>query len=343
MKKLLVFGMGEDSHKAVKSIAKSRAEIICFADNNSDKCKTKFYKKPVISPSSICKINFDYIIVATSDYWKPILKQLREYGIPMNKILTPYGRIGSKEFTVYKSIYNHYGILSLLYHRRKKKEAFNPSVLGMLTDHNYFSRKDLYIAMKNNRAYIYGKTLDFGCGTQPYKKIFNTSEYVGIEIDIYGEYKDRRIQYYDGEHIPFEDETFDSMISSEVFEHVINIEEIIKELHRVLKPGGNALITVPFVYPRHCWPNDYRRYTYEGIKNLLISNGFEILKCESNAGYIECIAELINIYIFENINNKVVKRALIAHFNILGGILNKILPKSDFIYLDNVIVAKKSE
>jgi len=343
MKKLIIFGTGEDSHKAVKSIAKFKAKVICFADNDSKKWNKQFYRKTIIEPKYLCNKEFDYIIIATTSFWKPIRKQLLEYGIPKDKILMPFGKVCSEDFALYKNIYNRYGIMSLYYYRRKRYESFNPSVLGLLIDHNYFSRKDLYTTVKNNSKYISGKVIDFGCGTQPYKQLFNAEEYVGVEIDIPGEYKDKGIVYYDGKHIPFEDETFDSMISSEVFEHVVNIEEIVKELNRVLKTGGNALITVPFVYPRHCWPNDYRRYTYEGIKKLLTSNGFEILKCESNAGFIESIAELINNYVFEKISPKIFKRCIIAHFNIWGVILSKVLPKSDYIYLDNVIVARKCE
>ncbi len=341
MKKLVVFGTGEDGHKAAKCISKSWAEIICFADNDSRKWTTKLYGKSIVDPDSIVNNDFDYVIVATTSYWKPIRKQLLEYGVPSDKILTPYGKVRVRELSIYKGIFNLFGMMDLYYRRRKRYELFHPSVLGLLTDPNYFSRKDLYEAVQDNSEFISGKVLDFGCGTQPYKKLFKADEYIGVEIDIPGEYKDKGIVYYDGKTIPFEDETFDSMISSEVFEHVINIDEIVKELNRVLKTGGNALITVPFVYPRHCWPNDYRRYTYEGLKNLLVSNGFEILKCESNAGYIESVAELINNYVSANIHNKVVKRVLIAHFNILGAVFSKVLPKSDFIYLDNVIVAKK--
>lgn len=341
MNKIIIFGTGEDSHKAVKYIGKSKAEIICFADNNSDKLETTFYGKTIVRPESICNIDFDYVIVATSRYWKPIRKQLLGYGIPTKKILMPFGRVHHEELIAYKRIFNIYGIACMYYYRRKRYEQFNPAVLGLLTDPNYFARKDLYEAVQNNSEFISGKVLDFGCGTQPYKKLFKADEYIGVEIDIPGEFKDKGIVYYDGKHIPFENETFDSMISSEVFEHVINIDEIVKELNRVMKTGGNALITVPFVYPRHCWPNDYRRYTYEGVKNLLVSNGFEILKCESNTGYIESVTELINNYVFVNIKNKAIKQILIGHFNIWGVILGRIFPKSDFIYLDNVIVAKK--
>lgn len=343
MKRIVVFGTGEDSHKIVKSIAKSKTKLICFVDNNPDKRKERFYGKSVIAPMSICDVEFDYVIIATAKYWKPIRRQLLKYDISGNKILIPFGQLRSKEFPIYKRIFNVYGMMSIYYYRRKQFEIFNPSVLGMLTDPNYFSRKDLYKTIQDNSRYISGKVLDFGCGTRPYQTLFQVEEYIGVEIDIENGEKEKGIIYYDGKNIPFQNETFDSMISSEVFEHVINIDEIVKELNRVLKVGGNALITVPFVYPRHCWPNDYRRYTYEGIKNLLVDNGFEIIKCESNTGYVESVAELINNYVFENIKNKVIKMMFIASFNVWGIILSRFLPKSDYIYLDNVIVARKIE
>lgn len=341
MNKIIVFGTGEDGHKLVKWLSKIKTEIICFTDNDSNKWTTKFYGKPIITPVSLCDKDFDYVIIATTTYWKPIKKQLLGYRVPANKILMPFGKVKSEDSSIYRSLFNLYGMAGLYYNRRKRYEQFHPSILGLFTDPNYFSRKDLYTAIQDNSEFIFGKVLDFGCGTQPYKKLFRADEYIGVEIDIPGGHKEKDIVYYNGKNIPFEDKTFDSMISSEVFEHVVNIEEIMRELNRVLKIGGNALITVPFVYPRHCWPNDYRRYTYEGLKNLLLSNGFEILKCESNAGYIESISELINNYVSVNVSNQILKKLLIAHFNIWGAILSKILPKSDYIYLDNVVVARK--
>jgi ubiquinone/menaquinone biosynthesis C-methylase UbiE len=90
--------------------------------------------------------------------------------------------------------------------------------------------------------------MDFGCGTKPYKPIFiNATEYIGVDYAGEGhshENEDIDI-YYDGKTIPFEDNTFDSILACEVMEHIFNIEEILKELYRILKPGGKILISIP--------------------------------------------------------------------------------------------------
>ena len=50
---------------------------------------------------------------------------------------------------------------------------------------------------------------------------------------------------YDGEHIPFPPDSFDIVFSSNVLEHIPNVREFQRELHRVLKPGGSAIHVVP--------------------------------------------------------------------------------------------------
>ena len=186
--------------------------------------------------------------------------------------------------------------------------------------------------------------MDFGCGIQPYRKMLSVEEYIGVEIETVNRIKG--ITYYDGHTLPFKDEEFDSIISSEVFEHVSNIEEIVIELKRVLKKGGIMLITVPFAYPRHCWPFDFKRYTSEGLKKLLNDAGFECIEYQTSSNYQECIAQLKNVYWKEEVNvktvfGKIVKNLIIVINNLNGFFAGKILPSSDKLYLDNVIVVKK--
>lgn len=95
-----------------------------------------------------------------------------------------------------------------------------------------------------------GSVLDFGCGAKPYVNLFcNCTKYVGLDINKSGhDHKNENIDvFYDGEHIPFDDESFDNVFSSEVFEHIAKPELIIPEIKRVLKKGGYMLVTVPFV------------------------------------------------------------------------------------------------
>ncbi|GEM_PF-102281 len=344
MKSIIIFGTGTAATKIMKYIDKSKAKVKAVLDNDENKWNTEFMGHKISNPLEIKKLEFDYILIGSS-YWKEITQQLTELGVDKNKIISPYKRKYTKrEYKKYKEIYNTRGIISYFYNRRKKYEEFNPNILSLLTDASYFSRKDLYQSIQNNSQYISGRCMDFGCGTEPYRKLFAVSEYVGVEIEQPD--KEKNIVYYDGKTIPFEDEYFDSILSSEVFEHVINIEEIVTELYRVLKKDGYMLVTVPFIFPKHCWPNDYKRYTEKGLKKLLVDAGFEVVDYKMNSSAIKCIRELENIYIVQQLMGKnkgldIILKCRIAFNNILGKLLGKSVPTSETIYLDNVIVVKK--
>ena len=136
----------------------------------------------------------------------------------------------------------------------------------------YFVRKHLYENIAEIAPLLKGSILDFGCGAKPYAELFvNCTKYVGMDIDVSGhDHSNELIDvYYDGKHIPFEDEVFDNVFSSEVFEHIANPEKILPEINRVLKNNGYMLATVPFIWNEHEIPYDFKRYTSFGIKELL--------------------------------------------------------------------------
>ena len=80
-----------------------------------------------------------------------------------------------------------------------------------------------------------GKMLDFGCGSKPYQSLFEVDEYIGIDYENPGHsHANEHIDvFYDGKKIPFPDATFDSVLATEVFEHVFYLEDTLKEIHRV--------------------------------------------------------------------------------------------------------------
>lgn len=67
---------------------------------------------------------------------------------------------------------------------------------------------------------------------------------------------------------------FTGVLCSEVLEHVERPWLALPEMRRVLKPGGWIIITVPFCFHRHAYPNDYYRYTGDGLGVLLGDAGF---------------------------------------------------------------------
>ncbi len=70
----------------------------------------------------------------------------------------------------------------------------------------------------------------------------------------------------DATSLPFKDNSVDMLISESTIEHTPNMERVIKEMRRVVKPGGFVYVSIPFLVPFHASPNDYTRLTHEGLK-----------------------------------------------------------------------------
>ncbi len=192
--------------------------------------------------------------------------------------------------------------------------------------------------------------MDFGCGSKPYKSLFkNASEYIGVDYDSEGHsHKNEKIDvFYDGKTIPFKDNSFDSILTSEVLEHVFNLEEILKELNRVLKPGGKILITIPFAWYEHEVPNDFGRYTSFGIKSLLEKNGFIILELDKTGNFIETLTQMWIVYWHTHVIPKFrpFARLIGALFyflsNVFGLAAARVFPKKHDYYLNLIILATK--
>ncbi|OHB39985.1 MAG: methylase [Planctomycetes bacterium RIFCSPHIGHO2_12_39_6] len=220
--------------------------------------------------------------------------------------------------------------------------------MGFWVNPFYFARKGLYENISILSNYIRGDMLDIGCGQKPYEKLFNSSRYVGLEIDTIENRKNKNADYfYDGITFPFRDNEFDSVIANEVFEHVFNPAAFLNEIYRVLKPNGMLLMTVPFVWDEHEQPFDYARYSSFGLKHLLEESGFEVIEHKKSVCDIRVIFQLFNCYIYKKTVTKnvyanlFITAFLLSPFNILGELLSKVLPKNEDLYLDNIILTKK--
>jgi SAM-dependent methyltransferase len=228
------------------------------------------------------------------------------------------------------------------------REQFNTSLLGILVNPFYFSRVELSKAMMKLISQLKGTVLDIGCGTKPYEALCICDKYIGIEIDDGRDNTGKNADfYYNGHVLPFERNTIDSVISSQVFEHVSTPDEFLQEINRVLKVNGLLLLSVPFVWDEHEQPHDYVRYTSFGIKNILSKHGFEIIKLKKTANDFSAIVQMLTAYIFKvtKHNNEYINLFVtvfvISPINIIGLLFSKLLPANEDFYLDNVVLARK--
>lgn len=227
------------------------------------------------------------------------------------------------------------------------KQQFQPGFFGLFVNPFFIARKNLLKAVKSYGQMIQGKTLDIGCGTKPYEIFFNSSEYIGLEIETQTNLQQKNADYYyDGKTFPFENSSFDSAVCNQVLEHVFTPNEFIKEINRILKIDGTLLLTVPFVWDEHEQPFDYARYSSFGLTYLLSENGFEIIEIKKLTPNAEIFFQLINAYLYK-ITYKIpmIKQlttlCIMSLMSLIGIILGKIFPSNPDLYLDNCVLAKK--
>ncbi len=229
----------------------------------------------------------------------------------------------------------------------EKKNRF----VAFWTNPFYLMRKGLYLNIKELAPELKGTVLDFGCGSKPYEYLFtNCTEYKGVDIDQSGhKHTNEKIDYfYDGHKLPFENESFDNVFTSEVIEHISNIDEIFDEINRVLKKGGLFFVTTPFLWNENETPYDYARYTSFGLKALLEKHGFEVIEQRKSMNYIQIIYQMKAEYwriVFSKFKSLTVKRIvqllIISSITFKGLLFGVIFPKDDSLYGNNIFMCIK--
>jgi len=232
--------------------------------------------------------------------------------------------------------------------KRYRQEMFFPSLLGILINPYYFSRKELARHLTELAPNITGKVLDAGCGNKPYASLYRAKQYIGLEIDTESSrLAGQADHFYDGHEFPFGDEVFDALVTNQVLEHVQNPEEFLGEISRVLKVGGLLLLSAPFIWDEHEQPNDYTRYSSFGIRDILIRHGFEVIEHRKTLDDIRVVFQLFNAYLSKTLHtdlmlvNIFMTLIFIAPVNIAGEIISWFTPRNADLYLDNIVLAKK--
>lgn len=133
--------------------------------------------------------------------------------------------------------------------------------------------------------FLKGNVLDIGCASRPYKKYIKAQNYIGIDESILV----KPDICSSGVALPFKDNSFDSVISTELLEHLVQPELCLHEIRRVLKEGGYVYITAPQTWCLHYEPADYWRFTKYGLEYLLQKYNFKIIALERIGGIFSLI------------------------------------------------------
>ncbi|MGB9592462.1 MAG: methyltransferase domain-containing protein, partial [Candidatus Kryptoniota bacterium] len=145
--------------------------------------------------------------------------------------------------------------------------------------------------------YIHGKMIDLGCGDMPFREFLINQVDMYDSLDLWPQSNDVIFVGNIEDMNMIESCTYDSAICLEVLEHVPNPQQAIKEIHRILKPSGIVIISVPHLSRLHNIPHDYFRFTIYGITYLLQSAGFEIIDIKVKGGLLCFLGHQLSITI----------------------------------------------
>ncbi len=160
--------------------------------------------------------------------------------------------------------------VSIVYNETDKPLTNYPSQLSKYLFKRYGLQKD-------------EKILDIGCGRGEFLKGFMDCGLIGHAVDqsttVLNYLPDIHFNLADieNEGIPFQDSFFDVVYSKSVIEHFHNPDKLVKEMYRVLKPGGIAITLCPsWEYNYRIYFQDYTHRTpfmYESLRDIQLING----------------------------------------------------------------------
>jgi len=144
---------------------------------------------------------------------------------------------------------------------------------------NWLANHKLIHALESRRDRVHGDLLDIGCGSRPFAPAFKgrVRRYWGT--DLHGSPHVRRLgpdAYARAEAQPIRSASMDTVVSFSVVTYLREPIEMFREAHRVLKPGGVALVEFAQMEPVLDAPHDYFRFTPYGARYLFEKSGFVV-------------------------------------------------------------------
>ena len=165
--------------------------------------------------------------------------------------------------------------------------------------HSYIIATLQLDAVLDASKYAKGNLLDVGCGDKPFLHVFDgkIEKYVGIEMQSTRHINKEIDAFASGEHIPFKSNTFNTILTTSVLEHVKEPQKMFNEMHRILNKNSYLILTTPCQYGLHEQPHDYFRYTKYSLRMLAEKSGFKVVYIMPIGGMLVIITQLISKYI----------------------------------------------
>jgi len=195
------------------------------------------------------------------------------------------------------------------------KEQFLAIPLRPSTMTFYTVRRSIAECVRGRTASFRGTVLDVGCGFMPYRSLILSNgivtEYIGMDLpqsDIYGAVQPDLV--WDGSSIPLPDGSVDCVLATEFLEHHSDPEAVLAELWRVMRPGGELVATVPFIWNLHEIPHDEYRYTPFSLERHFRNARFESVEVATLGGWNRSLAQMLGLWVGFSKMGRVTRRIM---------------------------------
>lgn len=197
----------------------------------------------------------------------------------------------------------------------RNTDAFRQLKPSLETYETFIIRTLILNEVKQKKAYFHGILLDVGAGSAPYEEVIATmgrvTQYIKLDVaaPLYHQPHNSDM-VWDGDTIPLGAGSVDTVLLTEVLEHVKRPAELLSELRRVLKPGGTLFLTVPFLWPLHELPNDHHRFTPIALRSYLEEAGFDVQEISFLGGFDHSLAQALGLWLTNRAMGKRTRKVL---------------------------------
>lgn len=202
--------------------------------------------------------------------------------------------------------------------------------------HLYFLMKDIKEAIDN---YSKGDFLDLGCGNKPYEEWYAPRSNSRIGCDVIQSDHNRVDVICPADKLDFPDNKFDTILCTQVLEHVYHQSKVLQEAFRTLKKDGYLILTVPFCWELHEEPYDFFRVTKHGLKKMFEDAGFHVHYTKANGGKWAAHFQMMLNMIYSSFKYKTFRSKVVKFFFVNFGLtwlINRIAIWMDKRYFDDV-------
>jgi len=230
--------------------------------------------------------------------------------------------------------------------------------------HDRLAKHYLKRAVQHSVKYASGRLLDVGCGRQPYRREFSrvVEGYYGLDLpkrrkshhvglkrrlkNVFG-YRDDSGHpdiYATALCLPFADMTFDTVLATELLEHLPCPARFLAEAYRVLGPNGILIMTTPFVWPLHEIPSDFSRFTRWGLEKLLNDAGFSVMCIEVYGNTVGTVGMLLSFLLGHKLGRNLLTvypiRLVCAIIQVVAYVMGLLVRDADLPFGHLVIAAR---